>query len=62
MAGRGDYDKEFEDSVEQVVAELDFDIDPEDEDLSPNQRVILELDEETKMDVLRHYNAALDKR
>ena len=61
MASRKDFDKEFEDSVEKIVAQMDFDIDPDDEELTPTQRAVLGMDEETKMDVLRHYNVILDK-
>ena len=62
MSVRNEFPVEFEDSIEKVVAELEFDSSIPENEQSHNEKAVSNLDEQTKLEVLRYYNAILDKR
>ena len=56
------YKEEYEDSVDLIIAQLDFDEDVDENESNPIKKNIDTVDFETKMNALKYYNSIIDKR
>lgn len=55
------FKEEFEDNMDLIIAQLDFDEDIDEDESNPIKKNINTVDFETKMNALKHYNSIIDK-
>lgn len=55
------FKEEFEDNMDLIIAQLDFDEDIDEDESNPIKKNINTVDFETKMNALKQYNSIIDK-